>query len=75
MTSTTPAMTTVRPAAKAPSFGWVVRRAVIGLAIMFAVTGLAAIIAQASIDTAADGAETGPNGIAIGAPAVKLLTP
>ena len=75
MTSTTPAVTTVHPAAEAPSLGWVMRRAALGLAIMFAVTGLAAFLAQASIDSTADGVEGNPNAIAIGTPASKLLTP
>ncbi len=63
----------VRPAARAPSFGWIVRRALLGLTIMFAVTGLAAYIANASIDPAADGVELSPARIAIGTPAAPLL--
>lgn len=64
---------TVRPAARAPSVGWMLRRAVLGLAIMFAVTGLAAYIANASIDLAADGVELTPSRITIGIPAAPLL--
>lgn len=64
---------TLRPAARAPSFGWIVRRAIIGLAIMAVVTGLAAYIANASIDPNADGFELTPSRIAIGTPAAQLL--
>jgi len=64
-----------RPAPRPPSWGWAVRRAVFGLTIMFAVTGLAAYIANASIDTPAEGLEFTPARIAIGTPAAPLVTP
>lgn len=66
-------LATVRPAARAPSVGWLLKRAVLGLTIMFAVTGLAAYIANASIDPSADGVELTPSRIAIGLPAAQLL--
>lgn len=68
--------TDVRPAARAPSWGWAMRRAVLGLAIMVAVTSFAAIIAQASIESAPEqaGISTPPeSGISIGAPAAAML--
>ena len=73
MTSTTQPNSGDRPAVAAPTLGWAVRRAVLLLVIMFAVTGIAAYIAHASIDASADGAEQNPAGIAIGAPAAAML--
>ena len=58
-------------AAPLPTWGWALRRAGLGLAIMLAVTSLAAYLAHASIDTPAE-AEGSP-GITIGAPAAALL--
>jgi len=69
----TPTTAAARPAPKAPSWMWAVRRAVLGLTIMFAVTGLAAYIANASIDPAADGNEMTPSRILIGTPAAALV--
>jgi hypothetical protein len=68
--------TLLRPAAKAPSWAWALRRAAMGLVIMIAVTSFAAIIAQASIEVAPEQAAiaTPPeSGIAIGVPAVGIL--
>lgn len=58
-----------RPAPAAPSWGWVMRRAALGLIIMFAVTGLAAYIAHASIETPLEPASS----IEIGTPAGAIL--
>ena len=57
------------------SWKWAVQRAVLGLAIMFAVTGVAAYIAYASIDASADGIEQGAGGIKIGTPAAPMVKP
>lgn len=68
--------TLLRPAASAPSWGWALRRAGLGLAIMVAVTSFAAIIAQASIETAPEqmGIVMPPDsGIKIGLPAAAML--
>ena len=62
-----------RPAPAPPSLGWALRRALLGLAIMLSVTGLAAYIAQASIDATSTDAEAGSSPISIGTPAVPLL--
>ena len=53
------------------SFGWALKRAVLGLAIMLAVTTLAAYLANASIEPSGDVAQT--KAITIGAPAAALL--
>lgn len=63
---TSPQIAAARPVAPSRGLWWVLKRAFIGLISMFAVTGLAAIIAQASIDEPVD--ELG-----IGAPAAALL--
>ena len=74
MTSTSQATAVAPPAAAAPSMGWVVRRALLGLALMLSVTALAAFIFYASIDASADDADASQPGITIGTPAAKLLT-
>ena len=48
------------------------RKAMIGLVIMLAVTSIATYLAHASIDPSAD-AETTPTPITIGSPAAALL--
>lgn len=73
MTATTQPNPGVRPAVAAPTLGWVVKRAILGLVIMFVVTGIAAFIAHTSIDASADSIEQNPPGIAIGAPAAAML--
>ena len=69
---TTPATdpVTIRPQAVAPTLGWFVRRATLGLLIMAVVTSIAAYLAYASIESSAEPAAAG---IAIGAPAAALL--
>lgn len=67
MTHTQPELVTIRPQAVAPSWGWVVRRAVIGLGLMFAMTSFAAYLANASNDP-----DQVPS-IEIGRPAAALL--
>jgi hypothetical protein len=62
---------TVRPQAKAPSVGWVLRRIAFGLLAMAAFTTLGAYLAYVSIETAAEPAP-GP-GIEIGTPAAGIL--
>ena len=62
------------PLPHAPSWSWALRRAGLGLAIMLAVTSFAAIIAQASIDSAPEQPLiTTPPEISIGTPAAALL--
>ena len=69
--STNTAQTIARPAPIAPSWGWALRRAALGLTIMLAVTSVAAFIAYASIEpSTAD--EAGPT-ISIGTPAAAIL--
>jgi hypothetical protein len=68
--------TTLRPAARAPSWAWALRRTAMGLVIMIAVTSFAAIIAQASIEASPEQtviATPPESGIAIGLPAVGIL--
>jgi hypothetical protein len=70
MTTIHAAAQTVQPTpVQPPTTGWIIRRAILGLVIMLAVTGIAAMIAHASID-AADGIV---DEIKIGAPATALL--
>ena len=66
---------TVRPEANTPSWGWALRRAVFGLVIMIAVTSLAALIANASIENPVDTAPSNSASaeISIGAPAAAML--
>ena len=59
----------VSPQRAAPSWGWAIRRAILGLAIMFAMTGVAAYLAHASIEPANEPAP----GLSIGAPAAPLV--
>jgi hypothetical protein len=61
------ALPIARPAAVAPTWGWALRRAGIGLAMMASMTVLAAYLAHASIE------EPGPDAISIGIPAGPLL--
>ncbi len=61
---------TLRSQAVAPSWGWVVRRAVFGLVVMIAVTSVAAYLAHASIETTV---EPSAAGITIGTPAAAML--
>jgi hypothetical protein len=70
MTTEPSELVTLRPQAVAPSWSWVVRRAVFGLVVMIAVTSLAAYLAHASIESIA---EPSAEGITIGAPAAALL--
>lgn len=67
---------TIRPQAKAPSLGWALRRAALGLVLMMAMTTLAAFLANASIEPGSDTANDGElPSIGIGAPAAALLKP
>lgn len=63
---TSPQIAAARPVAPSRGLWWVLKTAFVGLISMFAVTGLAAIIAQASIDDPVDELD-------IGAPAAALL--
>lgn len=65
---------TIRPQAVAPSWGWALRRAALGLMLMLAMTTLAAYLANASIEPTLEAGPT-PATIAIGTPAAPLLQP
>jgi hypothetical protein len=65
------APTTTRQSA--PSWGWAMRRASFGLALMLGVTALAAYLAYASIDPVIAEPEAAAPSINIGTPASALL--
>ncbi|MGH8335808.1 MAG: hypothetical protein ACRETL_03070 [Gammaproteobacteria bacterium] len=56
-----------------PSWGWAARRSLLLLTIMFSVTGIATLIAYASIDNATDTSDQNPLRIEIGMPAAHIL--
>lgn len=72
MTTSAPDLVTLRPQAVAPTLGWALRRAAIGLIMLAAFTTLAAYLAYASIETSAEPAAA-PSLLNIGAPASHLL--
>ena len=69
MTTTITAPSAARPKPSAPSWRWALRRALLGLTIMFAMTGVAAYLAHASIEPSIEPAP----GLSIGAPAAPMV--